>query len=89
MKVPRNQVARCVVSVLEMTDLKRATVFLDEKTTIKCTRQRKLDKRERADTVILTIGKPNYREKEFIVKCRECGEPFPVKKIKLEWMKKR
>jgi len=88
MKVPRSQVTRCVMAVLEMPDLKRATVYLDERTTMKCTRQRKYDKRSRSDTVILTIGKPNYREKEFIAKCRKAGKPLPVRGIQLTWRKK-
>jgi hypothetical protein len=76
------------MAVLEMPDLKRATVYLDEKTTVKCTRQRKYDKRERADTVILTIGKPNCKERTFIKNCKIMGELFPVKKIQLLWRKK-
>lgn len=35
--------------------------------------------------VMLTIGKPNYREREFIKELRKAGEPFPVKKIQLKF----
>lgn len=32
----------------------------------------------------LTIGKPNYQEREFIKDCKKAGEPFPVKRIQLK-----
>ncbi len=35
--------------------------------------------------VMLTIGKPNYREREFIKDCQKAGESFPVKKIQLKF----
>jgi hypothetical protein len=30
---------------------------------------------------------PYCREKEFIKKCKKVGEPFPVKKIQLKYLK--
>ena len=33
--------------------------------------------------ISLTIGKPNYVEREFIALCKKAKEPFPVKKIQL------
>lgn len=37
--------------------------------------------------IVLTIGKPNFLEKEFIKKCKKVGEPFPIKKIQLKLYK--
>lgn len=37
--------------------------------------------------IILTIGKPNFVEREFIKKCVKAKEPFPVKKIQFKLMK--
>lgn len=34
--------------------------------------------------ITLTIGKPNYLEREFISDCRKSGEPFSVKKIQVK-----
>ncbi len=34
--------------------------------------------------VTLTIGKPNYLERDFIKLCKKAGEPFPVKKVQLK-----
>lgn len=37
MKIPRNAVTNVVMAVMECGDLKRATLFLDDHTTVKCT----------------------------------------------------
>lgn len=34
--------------------------------------------------VTLTIGKPNYLERDAIKECQKAGEPFPVKKVRLK-----
>lgn len=88
MKIPRTAVSAVVMAVLEMKDLKRATKYLDDRTTVKCTRQRKFDGRDGAQTVLVTMGKPNYAERAFIKACKNAGEPFPVKKLELKWFKK-
>ena len=38
--------------------------------------------------VVVTVGKPNFSEREFIKKCKKAGEPFPVKKIQFKFPKK-
>jgi hypothetical protein len=37
--------------------------------------------------IVLTIGKPNYAEREFIKLCKKAKEPFPVKKIQVKMLK--
>ena len=37
--------------------------------------------------IILTIGKPNYAEREFIKLCNKAKEPFPVKRVQLKLCK--
>lgn len=88
MKVPKSAVARVVGAIMELPDLKRATLYLDRKTTVKCTRQRKFDARMEAETYIVTIGKPNYKERKFIKDCLFTGVPFPVRKIQMKWYRK-
>lgn len=39
--------------------------------------------------IVLTIGKPNYEQREFIGKCKKAGEPFPVKKVQLKFISKK
>ncbi len=37
--------------------------------------------------IVLTIGKPNYREREFIKECQRAKETFPISKIQIKWPK--
>ncbi len=37
--------------------------------------------------ITLTIGRPNYVEREFIKLCKEAKEPFPVRYIQLKFYK--
>jgi len=39
--------------------------------------------------MVLTIGRPNYAEREFIKLCKKAGEPFPVKKMQLKFYPKK
>ncbi len=34
--------------------------------------------------ITLTIGRPNYVEREFIKLCQKANEPFPVKRVQLK-----
>lgn len=35
--------------------------------------------------VLLSIGRPNYRERQFIKLCKKAGELFPIKKTQVKW----
>jgi len=65
----------------------KATKYLSDKLTIKATRKRyngKYVRKENAD-IVFTVGKPNYREREFIKKAKIASEPFPIKKIQVKF----
>ncbi len=62
---------------------RRATAYLSEKETAKATYQGKFRKRSRSRTILVTIGRPNFKERKFIKLCKKVGEPFPVAKIQL------
>ena len=65
----------------------KATKYLSDKLTVKATRKRykgKLRKGGNVD-IVLTIGKPNYLEREFIKKAKKAGEPFPIKKVQVKY----
>lgn len=64
---------------------KKATKFLSDKYVIKATRQGVADKRDSRVTILLTLGAPNFEERDFIKKCNKVGEPFPIKKIQLKF----
>jgi hypothetical protein len=65
--------------------IKTVTYFESPTHTEKVTRQFKLFKNDRSATYIVTIGKPNYAEREFVKKCKQSGEPFPVKRLQLKF----
>ena len=85
MKLTRSSVTRAVTCLLECVSLRQAVVYLAPDLTVKATRQRKPDRRTRSETVLLTIGRPAYLERRFIKACLKAGEPFPVKKVQLEF----
>jgi len=65
----------------------RATKYVSRTKVIRATRIRfskKIDKRGPI-SIVFTIGKPNYLERDFIKQCKKAGEPFPVKKIQLKF----
>ena len=63
---------------------KRATKYISPALTLKATRRHKPRRGERAVEVLLTIGKPNYAERQFIADCKKAGVPFPVRKVQLK-----
>lgn len=84
MKINRTDVARVVEAVLE-GGARQATVYRATDMVVRATAIRKLDARYRSVSVMLTIGRPNYRERKFIKECVKAGEPFPVRKVQLRW----
>lgn len=62
----------------------KMTRFMSQQRTSKVTRQGRPDKRNRQSTYVVTIGKPNYAEREFIKLLKRADEPFPVKKMQLK-----
>ena len=69
-----------------MNGNRRATKYVSPSFTIKATRQHKYRPGALSGTVIVTLGRPNYAEREFIKKAKKAGEPFPVRKGQLrEW----
>lgn len=83
MSQPFSHVARAIQS-LEQTGAKTATVFLSPKRVVKATRRFKKDRRERHAEYIVSVGTPNYAERQFIKDCIAAGERFPVRKVQLK-----
>lgn len=85
MKTPLNAITQVVEHLLRFNAI-RATKFLSPKLIVRAVRKT-FDKRilTRGNVEItLTIGRPNYVEREFIKECQEAKEPFPVKRIQLK-----
>lgn len=75
-------VAKAFSALSKSHDIKRATIFLTPQSTVKITRQRR-DIRANHHTFLLTIGAPNWHERQRIKTFKRAGEPFPVKKVQL------
>jgi len=63
----------------------KATKYISPKEIIRAVRKTFGKKIVKGNIEIhLTIGKPNYAEREFIKLCQKSDEPFPIKKIQLK-----
>lgn len=78
-------VAACVNVVYHDKTIKKAIAFLNPHFVVKATAQNSNARRanERGVTILVTIGKPNYDEREFIASCIKAKEPFPIEKIQV------
>jgi len=69
----------------------RGTRYVSPKEVVRVTRRRyrgKLNPRQAgAIELVVSVCRPNYRERLFIKQCQKAGEPFPVKKIQWTWGK--
>ena len=84
MKITRKAFSDLSEIILE-GGAKRATKYFSEKLIVRATRRSGLDKRHSTVEILFTIGKPNYRERQFIKLCKRAGEKFPLKKIQILW----
>jgi len=74
----------------ELKELRGVTRHIDAKTVARLTRQYPYSTRATRETFLLTIGQPNYREREFIKRRKKAGEPIPVKATQYRfWPKKK
>src|SRR5688572_24373991 len=82
-------VAEVVTAIRNDRTIKRATVYITPTLTVKATAQhaRTRTARERGVTALVTVGKPNFAQREFIKTCIKVGEKFPVRKPQLEFVK--
>lgn len=80
--------AKCISALAP--DVKKATVYLDEKLVVSVCRRHKPKSRDRMADFVLKIGAPNFEQREFIKRCKRAGEPLPVRKVQLKfWPKKK
>lgn len=75
------------VTALINRGARTATVYLSDARTVRATRRlyggKAASKVDRTIDIVLTIGKPNYKAREFIKSAKRAGEPFPVRKVQL------
>lgn len=78
---------RAVFSLL-ISKARTATVYLSKTLTVRAARRVCNGKfHDRAIEVSLTIGRPNSAGRAFVKKAIKAGEPFPVKKVQLTFLR--
>ena len=79
-----------VCSAIQATGAKTVIKIIDEKTVVKATYRFKPKGGNNREELVVTFGAPDYRTAQFIKRCKQAGEPFPVKKVQLRfWPKKK
>ena len=77
-------IAHVVAHVL--SGRRKATKYVSPSAVVKATARHKPNRRSRSVEMIVTIGQPNYVEREFIRAAKKAGERFPVKRVQVkEW----
>lgn len=84
----------CVQSLIANPTMRKATKYIDPKIVVKATRQRGNKPYARADskrreTFLVTIGRPNYEEREFIKDCAAADVMIPLGRVQLKAYPKR
>lgn len=82
-------VANVVQTLLTTKNARRVTKIVSPTEAVKATRQRKVDGRKGQQVMLVTIGRPNFIERRFIKSCVKAGEPFPVKKVRVQYFPKK
>lgn len=89
MKVSRSTLISLLELLLIESGAVRATKYLSENQIVRAVRRTYGGKIVKGNTeVLITIGKPNFQEREFIKILKKSKEPFPVKKIQIKWGKR-
>lgn len=88
-KTPLDAFAAYVLA-MRVKNIRRATKYIGPGLVAKVTLHGWGKKRpsKRAVTASLTVGVPNYAERQFIKACKKAGEPFPVKKVQYRYFKR-
>lgn len=69
--------------------IRRITKYFSPKRTLKITRQRRPSGRERSETFIVSVGKPNYAERKFIAACQKAKRKFPLQDNQINFYPRR
>lgn len=76
-----------IIKTLLATKAMRATKFVAPNHIIRVVRRKYKTGFDRSTIeLVITEGRPNYIEREFIKKLKKAKEPFPVKKVQLKFL---
>lgn len=80
---------RAVHRAMYDRSVRKATVYDSPSLVAKATRLFRPRKNGRGESIIVTIGKPNFAERRFIRLALKAGEPFPVRKVQVKYWPKK
>lgn len=86
MKITRKAFSDLAEIILEGEAI-QATKYFSESQVVTATRRLfggKIDKRDKRVEILFKVGSPNFKEREFMKRCKKTGVPFPVKKIQIK-----
>lgn len=69
------------------SEVRSATVYVSPTFRVTATRPHRGTKRDRSTTLVVTIGKPNYRQRLFVRLCQKAKVAFPIRKPQLTFWK--
>lgn len=78
-----------VIEILLRAEARKTVKYVSPVLVVRAVRKtygKKILKRHNTE-IILTIGKPNFLEREFIKTAKKVGEKFPIKKIQIKYTK--
>lgn len=80
----RSRAVADVVSTILEQGAYKVTKCLTEKLTVKATRKKYKGRWRKNDNVdiVVTVGRPNYEERELIKRAKRDNTPYPLKKVK-------
>lgn len=78
-----------VCDILLNGEYRSAIKYVSPRLVVKATWQQKPTKRDRGNTILVTIGQPNYLERKFIKLCQKANVPFPVRNVQLKYYPKK
>ena len=78
-----------VTAALLRTGARKVTKFVSPLRTVKVSRMFRANKRNSRETLIVSFGTPNYREKQFIKLLKTARVSFPVRNVQLKFYSKR
>lgn len=87
MAQPYSHVARAIQSLVAC-DAHRATLYVSDRETVKVTNRNRRARAKNLELVV-TIGRPNWHERQRIKQFKKVGEPFPVKKVQLQYLPRK
>lgn len=72
-----------VINEIVLRGVRTGTKYLSPTLTVKGTVRKSTRYSRTQQEIVVTYGKPNYREREFIKVAMQVGEPFPVQKVQV------